>query len=101
MTEKNVDWDSKSQFKQRHIISCTIVQTGKHISNLLSVDGKRICTNDWFKHYLFHFNYTELIELVRERGGLVVERLDSESRGLGFDPHKGHRVLSLSRTLIP
>ena len=23
---------------------------------------------------------------------------DSESRGLGFDPHKGHRVVTLSKT---
>ena len=23
---------------------------------------------------------------------------DSESKGLGFDPHKGHRVVSLSKT---
>ena len=34
----------------------------------------------------------------RECGGLVVQRQDSVSRGHGFDPHKGHRVVSLSKT---
>ena len=28
----------------------------------------------------------------------MVERHDSESRGFGFDPHWGHRVVSLSKT---
>ena len=32
----------------------------------------------------------------RERGGRV---LDSKKRGPGFDPHRLHRVVSLSKTL--
>ena len=33
-----------------------------------------------------------------ERSSIVVERRTSESRGPGFDPHKHHRVVSLSKT---
>ena len=35
------------------------------------------------------------------RGGLVVNTLDSGSRGPGFEPHSGHGVVSLSKTYLP
>ena len=33
--------------------------------------------------------------------GLVVRASDSGARGRGFDPHSGHRVVSLSKTHLP
>ena len=33
--------------------------------------------------------------------GLVVNTSDSGSRGQGFEPHKGRRILSLTKTYIP
>ena len=33
--------------------------------------------------------------------GLVVNTLDSGSRGLGFAPHSGRRVVFLSKTYLP
>ena len=35
------------------------------------------------------------------RGGLVVYTSDSGSRGRGFEPHSGLRVVSLSKTYLP
>ena len=35
------------------------------------------------------------------RGGLVVNTSDSGSRGRGFEPHSGRRVVSLSKTYLP
>ena len=35
------------------------------------------------------------------RGGLVVNTLDSGSRGRGFEHHSGRRVVSLSKTYLP
>ena len=34
-------------------------------------------------------------------GGLVVNTSDSRSRGLGFEPHSGRLVMSLSKTYLP
>ena len=34
----------------------------------------------------------------RECSGIVVERRESELRGPGFNPHKRHGVVSLSKT---
>ena len=34
-------------------------------------------------------------------GGLVVKTSDSGSRGQGFEPHSGRRVVSLSKTYLP
>ena len=36
-----------------------------------------------------------------ERGGQVVNTSDSGSRGWGFEPHSGRRVVSLSKTYSP
>ena len=35
------------------------------------------------------------------RGGLVVKTSDSGSRGRGFEPHLGRRVVSLSKIYLP
>ena len=35
------------------------------------------------------------------RAGLIVRASDSGARGRGFDPHSGHRVVSLSKTHLP
>ena len=35
------------------------------------------------------------------RGGLLVNTSDSGSRGRGFEPHSGRRVVSLSKTYFP
>ena len=35
------------------------------------------------------------------RSGLVVNTLDSGSRGRGFEPHSCRRVVSLSKTYLP
>ena len=41
------------------------------------------------------------LKVNRERGGLVVNTSDSGSRGRGFEPHSGRRVVSLSKTYLP
>ena len=38
---------------------------------------------------------------MRGRGGLVIKTSDSGSRVRGFEPHSGHRVVSLSKTYLP
>ena len=38
---------------------------------------------------------------IRGRGGLVVNTSDSGSRDRGFEPHSGHRVVSMSKTYLP
>ena len=35
------------------------------------------------------------------RAGLVVRASESGARGRGFDPHSGHRVVSLRKTHLP
>ena len=35
------------------------------------------------------------------RGGLVFNTSDPGSRGRGFEPHSGRRVVSLSKTYLP
>ena len=35
------------------------------------------------------------------RGGLVITTSDSGSRGRGFEPHSGRRLVSLSNTYLP
>ena len=39
------------------------------------------------------FNDVELLKLLGERGGLVVNASDFGSRGRGFEPHSGQTVL--------
>ena len=52
---------------------------------------KSILANQYF---VFNKDYSKA---GRERGGVVVVS-DSESRGPGFDPHRRHHVVSLSKT---
>ena len=40
------------------------------------------------------------LTIMRGRGGLVVNTSDSGSRGRGFEPHSGRRVVSLSKTYL-
>ena len=39
--------------------------------------------------------------IIAGRGGLVVNTSDSGSRGRGFEPQSGRRVVSLSKTYLP
>ena len=50
----------------------------------------------------FYYNLPKMSNtLDRGRGGLVVNTSDSGSRGRGFEPHSGRRVVSLSKTYLP
>ena len=42
-----------------------------------------------------------LYQRIRGRGDLVVNTLESGSRGRGFEPHSGRRIVSLSKTYLP
>ena len=46
-------------------------------------------------------NQKKLLPDIWGRGGLVVNTSDSGSRGWGFEPHSGRRVVSLSKTYLP
>ena len=48
-----------------------------------------------------NINIRSQISILRGRGGLVVNTSDSGSRGRGFEPHLGRRVVSLSKTYLP
>ena len=45
--------------------------------------------------------YREADLRLKGRGGLLVNTSNSESRGRGFEPHLGCRVVSLSKTYLP
>ena len=44
---------------------------------------------------------TKLTEYSQGRGGRVANTSDSGSRGRGFEPHSGGRVVSLNKTYLP
>ena len=46
-------------------------------------------------------NFTRSIEKKREAQWLSGRASDSGARGWGFDPHSGHRVVSLSKIHLP
>ena len=52
-------------------------------------------------HLNLSINLGRHMYVLEARGGLVVNTTDSGSRGRGFEPHSGRRVVSLSKTYLP
>ena len=60
---------------------------------LHGIHGKPLCD---FKESVSFYKI-----LISQQQLLVVNTSDSGSRGRGFEPHSGHRVVSLSKTYLP
>ena len=52
-------------------------------------------------HVLYYPGYLSRVGCVEERGGSVVECLTRDRWVAGFEPHRRHCVVSLSKTLYP
>ena len=62
------------------------------------------CPNGFKPPFCLNGIYLSIyLSITRKRGrrGLVVNTSDSGSRGRGFEPHSGRRVVSLSKTYLP
>ena len=51
--------------------------------------------------FLFYFTRQNVHDKLRERSGAVVEFLTRDRKGRGFEPHRRHCVVSLSKNINP
>ena len=56
---------------------------------------------DNFASFSINSSIQHFLPFQRRRCGLVVNTSDSGSRGPGFEPHSGRRVVFLSKTYLP